>query len=573
MPAALLAWSAAPGAQELSVALEEVASGLTEPIGIAHAGDSSGRLFVIEQPGRIRIVARGTLYAEPFLDVSERISAGGERGLLGLAFHPDHASNGEFFIHFTDPAGDTVLERCRVSPDDPDRADPGSCELLLWQPQPHANHNGGQLAFGPDRFLYMALGDGGGAGDPEENAQDTSNILGAVLRLDVDSGDEFPNDPDRNYAIPTDNPFVGEPGRDEIWAYGLRNPWRFSFDRMTGDIWIGDVGQADWEEIDFEPAGDDGGRNYGWDVLEGEHCFEDEPPGSCDDFLDGGSTLPVLEYSSNNTGHCSVTGGFRYRGTREPQLFGVYLFADFCSGTVWGTLPNCTGDWEKRVLAETGRRIASFGENENGDQFLVDRSDGTLHRVVVADDSDGPALTPDPASLDYGDQHTVGDTETQTTEITHTGTGSDAVIIETLGLSDTDHFQLDTAAGASPCGPAPVCLEPGDSCTLGATFAPQREGGYDEFLTFLANSPPSPVALLAELACSEVDHRLIENQTVTATEFLYACETITGGDGFTVADGGRAELRAGASVALQPGAGVALGGTLALVIDPVLAEP
>lgn len=379
------------GAQELAVTLQEVAGGLDQPIGIEHAGDGSGRLFVIEQPGRIVIVQDGTVFATPFLDVTDRVTtAGGEQGLLGLAFHPDYASNGVFFIHYTeDTAGDTVIERCVVSTDDPNRGDCSAEDIIFTLPQPRANHNGGKIAFGPDGYLYIALGDGGGGGDPEENAQDTTDLHGAILRLDVDA-DAFPGDPDRDYAIPGDNSFVGQTGADEIWAFGLRNPWRFSFDRTTGDIWTGDVGQADWEEIDFEPAGDAGGRNYGWDVLEGAHCFEDDPPGSCDDFLNGGSTLPVLEYSSDGTGHCSVTGGFRYRGTREPQLFGVYLFADFCSGTVWGTLPNSTGDWEKRILAETGRRISSFGENENGELFLVDRSDGTLHRVVVAEDEDMP---------------------------------------------------------------------------------------------------------------------------------------------------------------------------------------
>lgn len=559
--------------QELAVELEQVAGGLDQPIGIEHAADGSGRLFLIEQPGRVRIVRFGAVHAQPFLDVADRLMAGGEQGLLGLAFHPDYRANGVFFIHYTeDTAGDTVIERCVVSTDDPNLGDCSAEDIIFTLPQPRANHNGGKIAFGPDEYLYIALGDGGGSGDPEENAQDTTDLHGAILRVDVD-GDDFPGDPDRDYAIPPDNPFVSLIGAPEIWAYGLRNPWRFSFDRMTGDLWIGDVGQQDWEEIDFEAAGDAGGRNYGWDVLEGNHCFEDEPVGSCLTFQNGGSTLPVIEIDSSGTGNCSVTGGYRYRGVEQPQLFGTYIYGDFCSGRIWGALPDCSGGWVERELADTESRIASFGEDEEGELYLVDRSNGTLFRVVVADGSGGPVLTPNPVTLDYGTSHLVGDTETQGAEITHSGTGSDAVVVEVFGLSDADHFQVETGAGASPCGTAPVCLQPGESCTLGVTFEPQREGGFNDFLTFLANSPPAPVALEAEIGCTEADHRLIESQTVAGTEFLYACRTITGGDGFTVADGGRAELRAGVSVALRPGAAVARGGALALAVDPVLAQP
>jgi glucose/arabinose dehydrogenase len=558
--------------QQLAVALEEVTGGLVDPIGIENAGDGSGRLFVIQRPGQVVIVKDGTLWAEPFLDVSERVTAGGEQGLLGLAFHPDYASNGEFFIHYTeDTAGDTVIERCSVSADDPDRGDCSAEDIIFTLDQPFSNHNGGKIAFGPDEYLYIALGDGGGSGDPEENAQDIEDLHGAILRLDVD-GDDFTGDPERDYAIPGDNPFVGQAGADEIWAFGLRNPWRFSFDRMTGDLWIGDVGQASWEEIDFEPAHDPGGRNYGWDVLEGEHCFEDDPEGACNEFLTGGSTLPIMEYSSDGTGHCSVTGGFRYRGTREPQLFGVYLFADFCSGTIWGTLPNCTGAWEMRVLAEPGLRITTFGEDEAGEVYVAEFSDDKLHRLTVDDNANGPALTPDPAALDYGTGFKVGDTATLATEFTHSGTGDDAVIIDAFGLSDPDHFSLDPSGGADPCGPAPVCLPPGGSCTVAATFAPRREGGFDEFLTVLANSPPAPVSLLGEVSCTGPDHLTLDDRTVDSDAFFTGCLTITTGPSFTVDLPARVELRAGERITLGPGTAVAAGAALTVAIDPVLTQ-
>ena len=338
--------------------------GLQQPVGLVNAGDGSGRLFILEQAGRIRIAQDGELLPDPFLDISNQVSCCGERGLLGLAFHPDYEQNGEFFINYTDVNGDTVIARYHVSVDDPDRADPGSEEQLLNVAQPYANHNGGETVFGPDGYLYLGLGDGGSAGDPQGNAQSLNTWLGKILRIDANGGDP--------YAIPPDNPFADGGGEPEIWAYGLRNPWRFSFDRATGDLYIGDVGQGSWEEIDYLPAGTPGGVDFGWDYLEGSHVYEGEPPAGLD-LVD-----PVAEYSHNQG--CSVTGGVVYRGENLPDWQGVYLFGDYCSGLVWGLVQDANGAWSDEVLFQTKARITSFGEDESGEVYLTDHS-GTVYRL------------------------------------------------------------------------------------------------------------------------------------------------------------------------------------------------
>ncbi len=291
-----------------TIQLQSVASGFASPVTVTNAGDGSGRLFIVEQLGRIRILVNGTVLPTPCLDVHELVTCCGEQGLLGLAFHPNYTNNGFFYIYYTDLTGDIAIARYKVSLGDPNVADRDSRFAILSQfHRPFTNHNGGQITFGPDGYLYAGLGDGGAGGDPGENAQNLQIWLGKILRIDI-NGDDFPGDPARNYAVPPDNPFVGTPNAlAEIWAYGVRNPWRFSFDRETGDLLMGEVGQDSWEEIDFQPAASAGGENYGWDVLEAMHCYEDIPPGSCNQFLNGGSTLPVLEYS-HSLG-CSVSGG------------------------------------------------------------------------------------------------------------------------------------------------------------------------------------------------------------------------------------------------------------------------
>jgi glucose/arabinose dehydrogenase len=371
-----------------NIELEQVASGLTMPVAVANVGDGSGRLFIAQQTGEIRILSGGSILLTPFLDISDLVSTGNERGLHCLAFHPDYAETGLFYVDYTDLEGNTVVARYQVSKKDPNIADPDSAQTVLTQVQPGPEHNDGQLAFGPDGYLYIALGDGGCCGDPDGNGQDLETWLGKVLRVDV-NGDDFPGDPDRNYAVPPDNPFVGTAGLDEIWAYGFRNPWRFSFDPATGDLFIGDVGEISWEEINFQPASSSGGENYGWNILEATHCFHDDPPGICDEFLEGGSTLPILEY--HHSVGCAVAGGYRYRGQLHPQLQGIYFYGDFCSGRIWGALED-NGNWVSQELLATGFNITTFGEDETGELYVVDYANpGTLYRIVG-----GPTPTPTP---------------------------------------------------------------------------------------------------------------------------------------------------------------------------------
>jgi glucose/arabinose dehydrogenase len=347
--------------------LTKIADGLTRPVYLTHADDGSGRLFVIEQRGLIRIIQNGALRPEPFLDIVSRVnSQANERGLLGLAFHPDYAANGLFFVHYSDRNGDTAISRFSVS-GDPDRADPNSEALLLWAEQPYANHNGGEIAFGPDGYLYIGLGDGGSAGDPENRAQTMTTLLGKLLRIDVNA---------EPYAIPPDNPYAdGRGGLPEIWASGLRNPWRFSFDRATGDLYIADVGQNAYEEVSFQPAGSRGGENYGWRFFEGLHPFKDTPPATL------ALTAPVAEYS-HGEGGCSVTGGYVYRGAALPALNGVYFFGDYCSGIIWSLQRDTSGAWQRAVFGRTDLSISSFGEGQAGEVYVLDHG-GAVYQLVA----------------------------------------------------------------------------------------------------------------------------------------------------------------------------------------------
>ena len=402
-----------PALATFSVILQR-AAGLASPIGLAHAGDNSNRLFVVEQAGCIRFYVNGSVVGAPcgqagtrFLDIRSRITSGGERGLLGLAFHPQYATNGFFFVYYTSLAnatpparntGDIVIARYTVTAD-PNIADPASERILIVIPHSiNSNHNGGQIAFGPDGFLYAAIGDGGGGGDPFESGQSLTTMLGKIHRIDVNE----PNPP--FYRIPPTNPFQsGGPntcanGCDEIWAYGLRNPWRFSFDRLTGDLYIGDVGQSAWEEVDFQTAGAAGGRNYGWDVLEGGlqgsapvpngNCFENIPAGSCLAFINGGSTLPILEYD-RNTG-TTVIGGTVYRG-RPPSVVwtGSYVFADFGSGRIWRAFRGTGGAWQMPQMFTGVPSITSFGEDERGNLYFT-LIGGTLQQIVPYTFADVP---------------------------------------------------------------------------------------------------------------------------------------------------------------------------------------
>ena len=370
-PAATDAPPATPPPPSSAVDLALVAEGLSSPLFAGHAGDGSGRLFVLEQAGRVRVVRDGRLVPEPFLDIADRISAGGERGLLGLAFAPSFAIDGRFFVDYTDRDGDTVVSEFRAPDPAADRADPGSERVLLRIDQPFANHNGGALVTGPDGLLWIATGDGGSGGDPLDNGQRLDTLLGKLLRIDPRPVAGAP------YGVPSDNPFVGRAGaRAEIWAYGLRNPWRFSFDRATGDLWIGDVGQSTIEEVDHWPSGSPAGPNFGWNTMEAGACFD--PAQGCDP---AGLVLPVAEYGHDRG--CSITGGHVYRGTAVAGLAGTYLYADYCAGTIWG-LEAAAERPAPRVLLESGVAVSSFGEDESGELYVVDLAGGRLFRIVEA---------------------------------------------------------------------------------------------------------------------------------------------------------------------------------------------
>jgi glucose/arabinose dehydrogenase len=347
-----------------SITLTRVASGFTAPVFVTHAGDGSGRIFVVEKSGVVKILRNGIVVPTPFLDISGLVqSAGGEQGLFSIAFPPGFAAKQYFYVDYTGLAGvvgDTVLARYPVTAN-PDVADSAAGVTLLTQAQPFENHNGGQLAFGPDGFLYVSLGDGGSGGDPFNNAQNLTTILGKILRIDVESGVS-------PYAIPAGNPFD-----TEIWAFGLRNPWRFSFDRGTGDLYIADVGQNLFEEVNFQPAASSGGENYGWNIMEGMHCFNNP---NCNQ---AGLTLPVAEYDHLD-GNCSVTGGLVYRGSEHPSMQGIYFYADFCSGRIWGLKRNGTA-WENRLLLDTALQISSFGEDEAGNLYVADLITGDIFKV------------------------------------------------------------------------------------------------------------------------------------------------------------------------------------------------
>ncbi len=364
--AALLLISTVSVAQEIR--LREVAKGLEMPVGIAHAHDS--RLFITTQRGRIFVFDGTKLLPEPFLDIRPQVLCCGEAGLLGLAFHPRFNENGLFYVDYVDFNGDIVIARYEIS-SDPDIADESSGIILLTIPhREFGNHYSGQLVFGPDNYLYVGTGDGDSAGDPLGNAQNLQSLLGKILRLDVDH--DFP------YAIPPSNPFIGQSAaRPEIWAYGLRNPWRFSFDRESGDLWIADVGQGLWEEINLQPATSGGGENYGWPLMEGLHCYE--PHTDCDE---PSITFPIFEYGHDG-GTCSITGGYRYRGSRYPRLRGVYIYGDFCSGLIWGAVQLPEGTWSSRLLLDARFPISSFGEDAEGELYVV----GYEGRILRIEDS------------------------------------------------------------------------------------------------------------------------------------------------------------------------------------------
>ncbi len=358
------------------VVLQQFASGFERPCDIAHCGDS--RLFVVEQRGYIWILDKnGNKLQPPFLNIDPIVGfTGNERGLLGLAFHPNYPQTPYFYVNYTDNSGNTKVSRFSVSATNPNEADPASEQILLSFTQPFSNHNGGGVKFGPDGYLYIGSGDGGSGGDPQANGQKRTTLLGKMLRIDIDNGTP--------YSVPASNPFVNDASTlDEIWALGLRNPWRFSFDRVTGDLWIGDVGQDNWEEIDFQPANSPGGENYGWRCYEGDVVYNNSGCPSTNEL-----TFPVAVYANTNAIGCSVTGGFVYRGFTNPQLYGKYLYTDYCTGRLWSITKEPNGTFTNVQIADfINGQLASFGENISGELFLTGNSNGIIYRLVDNTDS------------------------------------------------------------------------------------------------------------------------------------------------------------------------------------------
>jgi len=479
------------------VRLESIAQSLDDPVLVGNAGDGSGRLFFVEQAGRILVFEGGTVLTDPFLDITSRVTSGAERGLLGLVFHPSYASNGRFFVNYTQSSSGqlrTIIAEYQRSPIDPDKADISSERILLEIEQPFNNHNGGMLAFGPDGYLYISVGDGGAAGDPQGNAQNLSNLLGKILRIDVDQ--TFP------YSIPSDNPFLNTEGaRGEIWAYGLRNVWRFSFDEATGRLFAGDVGQADWEEIDLITRG----GNFGWNRMEGNSCF---PPGtvSCDT---AGLILPITEMD-HSIGQ-AVTGGYVYRGEQNSPLLGSYIFGDYISGRVWSLTERGDGSWLRQEILRTEYSISSFGQGEDNELYLVDYNGGEVFKLVfswrevLANAADGTVFNGKFHSrivlANNGSDEVTGSLRFYTsngqlasmtmdgvtaTEFSFTVTGRSSTVLETDGLSEpifigwaevfvdgevtsTLQYVLKNAAG-KPVAEAGIVSSPPTRRLTGAVF-------------------------------------------------------------------------------------------------------
>jgi glucose/arabinose dehydrogenase len=367
------------GIASIRVELEEVLAGFTQPIHVTNAGDGSDRLFVVERQGRILVAVDGEVQPEPFLDIQEHVGDWFvEQGLFSIAFHPEFTENGFFYVFYTatadeddeSRAGDNTIARFEVSPDNPNQANHDSMTILLAIPDREVNHNGGQLAFGPDGYLYAGTGDEGGQGARWNNSQDPQTYFGKILRIDVDGGDP--------YAIPEDNPFVSDDEYlPEIWIKGLRNPWRFSFDRQTGNMYIGDVGEHMYEEINLVPAGESG-LNFGWPIMEGNACFPHDEP--CDDT---GLTPPIIDYphtDGDTVNGCSVTAGFIYRGQDAPFMDGIYVFGDWCSGRVWAATET-DGEWSKEQIGQFPISISSLGQDEKGELYLTDMINGKIQRM------------------------------------------------------------------------------------------------------------------------------------------------------------------------------------------------
>jgi glucose/arabinose dehydrogenase len=368
---------------KVALHLTVLTGNISRPVLVTNAGDGSGRLFVVEKTGKIRIITKaGALLSTPFIDFSSSISNGSEQGLLGLAFHPHYETNGYFYVNFTDRSGTTIINRYKAAPG-ANSASHSSAVRILSISQPYANHNGGNLAFGPDGYLYVGMGDGGSGGDPGNRAQSLNTLLGKMLRIDVDHWATG-----KHYSSPASNPYVGKYGLDEIWSIGLRNPWRWSFDWLSNRLWIADVGQDRYEEVDRSAVSGSfttgRGANYGWRVLEGRACYN--PPTGCST---AGKQPPLVVYSHSVSGtdNCSITGGHVYRGTKYPVLAGGYLYGDFCSGRIWvvsaGALTPATGTLLRDAGVSPALNISSFGEDEAGELYVCDLN-GRIYRISAS---------------------------------------------------------------------------------------------------------------------------------------------------------------------------------------------
>lgn len=452
---------------------EEVATNLDRPVGIEDAGDGTGRLFIVLQDGRIVIYEDGQVLPTPFLDIGGRVRCCGERGLLGLAFHPQYEKNGYFFVNYTDrsPQPRTNISRFQVSADNPHVADPDSEVHLIVRTQPFSNHNGGGLEFGPDGFLYIALGDGGDSGDPSNNGQTLTSYLGKILRIDVDNGDP--------YRSPESNPFFGlDNAQDETWAYGLRNPWRITFDRMTGDLFIADVGQDDLEEVSFQPADSPGGENYGWRRMEGTQCFN--PSSGCEDPT---LVLPILEYT--NVGGASITGGYRYRGSDFPQMEGIYFYADFIQRRLFAA-EEVGGEWREVGRRDIPFRISSFGEDARGEILFVDYGEsGVLYRLKANYATPGLTSLATASVVAGGTDFTftvVGENFTAESEVRWNGE------MRPTRYVDPERLQVDIAS-------ADVAAEGAGEITV---FNPEPGGGLTDPLMFAIGPEPEDAPTIGE---------------------------------------------------------------------------
>lgn len=373
-PAPLTDGQASAAPTGTTIALQKVVD-LPQPVLAIGAGDGSNRVFVVLKGGQIRVIKNGNLLPTPFLNISSLVSRGNEQGLLGLAFSPHFANNHRFYVNYTNTAGDTVIREYRTGAN-PDVANPKTARHVLTVLQPYDNHNGGMLAFGKDGDLYVGMGDGGSGGDPGNRAQNVNQLLGKILRIDVSGFTRT-----RGYLIPKGNPYIGRTGRDEIWQLGVRNPWRFSFDKATGALWIGDVGQETYEEVDRvvqTASGPGRGVNWGWHVMEGSHCYQ--PSTGCST---KGKALPLTEYTHADNGRCAISGGYVYRGTAIPALAGWYVYGDYCSGEVWAISSTATRPATAVALLGpgSGRNIGGFGQGDDNELYLCDLN-GTVYRVV-----------------------------------------------------------------------------------------------------------------------------------------------------------------------------------------------